>query len=143
MKTKTCCKCKIEKPISEFFKRSRAPDGLQSRCKECSHDFKEYYQRNKERYKEHAENRRQLLTEWAANIKAKTTCQTCGEGRSWCLEFHHPHSEEKHAAISDMVAHGFSKERILKEIEKCVVLCRNCHADVHWRCSLAGRAQSS
>ncbi len=131
MKTKICCECKTEKPVSKFFKRSRARDGLQSRCKECSHDFKEYYQRNKDRYKKRAENIRVHLTEWAADIKSKIKCQVCDEGRYWCLEFHHIDSNKKEAAVSTMVAQGFSKKRILNEIKKCDVLCRNCHADVH------------
>ncbi len=30
------------------------------------------------------------------------------------------------------VTRRMSKERILKEIAKCDVLCRNCHAKLHW-----------
>ncbi len=34
MKTKTCSKCKIKKPITEFYKHSLHIDGLASQCKE-------------------------------------------------------------------------------------------------------------
>ena len=30
-------------------------------------------------------------------------------------------------------ASSFSLEKIKKEIEKCVLLCRNCHADYHYQ----------
>jgi hypothetical protein len=32
---KTCAACKAEKPTSEYFKDSRASDGLRSSCREC------------------------------------------------------------------------------------------------------------
>lgn len=35
MDTKSCSKCKLEKPISEFFKIKKGPGGLGSYCKLC------------------------------------------------------------------------------------------------------------
>lgn len=32
---KTCNQCNKSKPISEFYKRSKSPDGLQFKCKAC------------------------------------------------------------------------------------------------------------
>jgi hypothetical protein len=32
---KKCCKCKVEKPLSSFHKRSHTKDGLDFRCKSC------------------------------------------------------------------------------------------------------------
>ena len=32
---KRCNGCKTEKPVTDFFKRSAAPDGLKPRCKDC------------------------------------------------------------------------------------------------------------
>lgn len=41
---KECSKCKQEKPETEFAKRTKATDGLQSYCKECKKALrKEYY----------------------------------------------------------------------------------------------------
>lgn len=37
---KICCKCKIEKPFSEYHKRSNRPCGHRSRCKECCKVYK-------------------------------------------------------------------------------------------------------
>jgi NMD protein affecting ribosome stability and mRNA decay len=35
MKTKVCSRCGEEKPITEFYRRSASPDGLNAACKEC------------------------------------------------------------------------------------------------------------
>lgn len=35
IKTKKCPKCGRELPVTEFYKRSDAPDGLQGWCKKC------------------------------------------------------------------------------------------------------------
>ena len=48
---KTCSKCKIQKPVYDFRKRSKATDGLQSECKVCA---KIHYEKNKEKYIERA-----------------------------------------------------------------------------------------
>ena len=51
--TKTCSKCEKTKPVTDFYKRSRAKDGLSVWCKECcSISAAKYYQKNKERIKE-------------------------------------------------------------------------------------------
>jgi len=56
MKIKICSKCKIEKPISEFYKRSDRKSGLMSLCKKCCQELKEKYRKTsqyKEWYKNH------------------------------------------------------------------------------------------
>lgn len=34
-------------------------------------------------------------------------------------------------SVSKAVAHGWTWERVLSEIEKCEVLCANCHRKLH------------
>ena len=44
-----------------------------------------------------------------------------------------------------MVGNGLSADRILKEIEKCVVVCSNCHKKIHWnqKCSISPMAEAA
>lgn len=46
------------------------------------------------------------------------------------LEFHHPDASTKEFAISD---DGIYRrwEKVQKELESCVMLCANCHAEIH------------
>ena len=47
------------------------------------------------------------------------------------LVFHHVDPTTKSDAISRMTNRGHSWKKILKEAEKCVLLCRNCHEVRH------------
>lgn len=56
-------------------------------------------------------------------------CRRCGESRAPCLDFHHP--DEKTETISKMVNDGYSWDNIRDEIDRCTVLCANCHRLEH------------
>ena len=61
MKTKICTKCKVEKPIIEFYKRNDSNDGYRNECKKCVRDkSKKWRENNPEKYKE-------LNINWAKN----------------------------------------------------------------------------
>lgn len=85
-----------------------------------------YLDPKKERIR--AKKRRDLITLWFREYKSTLSCD-CGEKDSDCLDFHHEGQKDKD--ISTMVRTGYSKNRILKEIEKCVVKCANCHRKLH------------
>ncbi len=58
-------------------------------------------------------------------------CYICGYGRCVeALEFHHLETEEKDFGISDR---GYTRswEKIKAELDKCILLCANCHREVH------------
>lgn len=69
--------------------------------------------------------------EWAATLKVGRRCARCVEDDPVCLDFHHTDPKTKVAAVSHMVAKQFAKAGILAEIEKCIVLCANCHRKEH------------
>lgn len=58
-------------------------------------------------------------------------CLACGFGQMpAALEFHHPDPATKEFAISvDGIYRSW--EKIQKELENCVMLCANCHAEIH------------
>lgn len=125
METKHCNKCGKDKPISEFGKNSSKKDGLQSMCKECTKEYKKlHYATHKEDYK----NRNKAYREWINSIKSKLKCSICGEDRIWCLDFHHVNPNEKEGSVSHMIQ---APNKLKLELEKCIVLCANCHRDIH------------
>lgn len=48
------------------------------------------------------------------------------------LEYHHINAATKRAAVSDLVHDGYSTAAIAAEIAKCVLVCRGCHAELHF-----------
>ena len=63
--------------------------------------------------------------------KIEHPCIICGEYFPFLLDFHHLNPSEKHIEISNMVSNYYSWERILEEINKCIILCCNCHRKIH------------
>lgn len=57
MKKKTCSKCKVNKPTTEFNKRRSAKDGLNSHCKCCNRSMcKIYRDNNPEKIRQQQQN---------------------------------------------------------------------------------------
>lgn len=55
-------------------------------------------------------------------------CITCGESDPIVLEFHHRNPEDKLGCIANLVS--WSLTIVMQEIEKCDVMCANCHRKV-------------
>ena len=127
---KTCSKCNENKALTEFYKNSKnKKTGLSTWCKECQKaDKKIDYQNNRDRYLNTVfENSR-----WFYELKIGLKCSKCGFDHPAALDFHHVDPNEKEFNISlSKSAYKNNKEGLLKEIEKCIVLCSNCHRIEH------------
>ena len=56
-------------------------------------------------------------------------CQNCGYNKSeWALEFHHINPDEKNFTIGGK---NYSLEIMKKEVDKCILVCSNCHKEIH------------
>jgi len=55
-------------------------------------------------------------------------CKNCGETRFWTLHFHHP-DKNKEKSFHYLKTMRFSL--IEKESKKCILLCSNCHTELH------------
>lgn len=89
-----------------------------------------WYARNARRKMDWQLRRRADMKTWLGG--KKHWCRECGERRSACLAFHHVDSRLKKIDIGIAVHAGWSKKRIEAELAKCIVLCGNCHAKLHW-----------
>lgn len=90
-----------------------------------------YYQKNKKKWSEYRKKQREEAKAYVRNAKSGG-CVKCGEDHLACLEFHHRDPEQKDFQLSDVHNKRFCSKRIQKEIDKCDVLCANCHRKEHW-----------
>jgi len=92
---------------------------------------KNYYKNNTALEKKRIFDRRRKIAVWLENYKSNLHCAKCGETTTVCLDFHHINSSSKDRSLSLSIKWGWGKDRIKKEIEKCVILCSNCHRKLH------------
>jgi hypothetical protein len=127
MTTKICSKCRKRRQL-RFFSRNKAKkDGYQNQCKDCHREYtKLHYQDNSEKYRDRLNaNRNKRRIKFFTWLKTKH-CIECGEQDFRVLEFDHRDPAEKSFIISEKIA-DLSFETLNKEIEKCDILCANCH----------------
>jgi len=94
---------------------------------------KDYRRRNREKFNTQQKVKIEKTYRWLLEIKRGRKCAACGESNPLVLVFHHTKPNNKVADITAMVGRGFSKKKILREIQKCVVLCQNCHVEEHYK----------
>ncbi len=128
---KTCSRCKIEKDDAEYHKSSRMKDGLQSSCKSC---MAESYIRSRlaklDHYKSVQKKRIRSNMDKFQEWKREQRCCKCGEDETCCLDLHHLDPNEKEIDVSNASSY-WSWERLKTEIDKCIVVCSNCHRKIH------------
>ena len=87
---------------------------------------REHYQKYKQKYNERNQLQKRRTRELINEAK-KEGCIKCSEKEPACLDFHHLRNKD----LSVAAMHGMNDERVLEEINKCVVLCSNCHRKLH------------
>jgi len=93
---------------------------------------REWYARNREHAKSKVVARRSALKRWYAELKSQLICSRCPETHPATLEFHHEDRTKKELSVSAAVHSGWSVAKIKAEMEKCSILCSNCHRKLHF-----------
>lgn len=90
---------------------------------------KEWREKNKDYVRQtQRENKRKRKIEAICYLGGK--CQVCGcLFHPACFEFHHKNPTLKDKDPSKMLS--LSKERLYAELDKCILLCANCHRIEH------------
>jgi len=92
---------------------------------------REYYHRNKEKIlsKKIAGQkiRRQIAIKHLRDYKGRIGCLDCGEKNPIVLDFDHKYQDTKKDSVSNMVKSNYGMEKIMAEVNKCEVVCANCH----------------
>lgn len=117
MDTKICSKCNRELPVTHYHKNgfdSKGQQKYRGYCKDCANSLeKSRYQKKK-----------------AFIDSQKHCCAKCGDTRVYVLDFHHKDKDEKEFTIGKIKKGSLSL--IQNEIDKCAVLCANCHREFHY-----------
>ena len=108
-----CKDCDESKPVADFYIKT---DGRPySYCKQCWTGRRVAYHQN---------NKREAVDYLGGS------CQICGYDKCVAaLEFHHRDPTKKDFAISRF--NGTKIEKLKPELDKCALLCANCHRETH------------
>lgn len=108
-----CKQCGQKKLYSDFRENNGK---IHHVCNSCKKEYQKNY---------YANNIVELN-----KYKEKQKCQKCGETRFYLLDFHHKDPTQKNFGIAK---HANTKlSTLMSEIDKCVVLCSNCHREFHY-----------
>jgi hypothetical protein len=127
---KCCGKCKQIKPLTEFSKSKAKFDGHNCWCKSCMRTYtRRHYKENRATYIRKNKDHRKVAQQRLWEIKKSSKCCLCGENHPAVLDFHHLDASTKEVNIADCY---WGLPRLLKEIQKCIIVCSNCHRKIHY-----------
>jgi L-lysine 2,3-aminomutase len=122
-----CCICKEEKSETEFGWRHKEKGLRHPVCKPCQREkSKRHYYANKQQYLSKNSAYTKQVQNQMRELKTLRGCFDCGEKDFRCLDFDHLDPSTKTGNVATL-ARSWSYQRLLVEIEKCVVRCANCH----------------
>jgi hypothetical protein len=85
-----------------------------------------YYANHRDEILDRQKQRRIEMRQIVRNAKS-VPCADCGRQFPYfVMDFHHE-GDDKEAIISDLIQRNVAVEKLLAEIEKCIVICSNCH----------------
>ena len=116
---KKCIRCKQDQPETEFYIKKNRPTPY-TECKACM-------------------NTRNIARLTRVKIELVNykggKCELCGYSKNIkALEFHHKNAIEKDFSIASVKNHSI--ENLKPEVDKCMLVCANCHREEHdrlWR----------
>lgn len=117
-----CHKCGEIKPISAFTKNKSAIKGYRKECTDCHQAVIK-------------NRRRKIKQKWTAEMGS--ACQHCGFDK-WIgpLQFHHidwkwANRNKENTYPNIVLYRKYDEAQIRAELDKCCLLCSNCHDAVH------------
>lgn len=129
---KVCSVCALTKPISSFNRNAAAKDGLRTNCKGCQKiQRRGYYEANVDELRVKLRERKQAhyqeIRKFLDDLKSRTPCFDCGKNYPpYVMDF--DHQKDKKFNVAKAVT-GISMATLLLEIEKCEIVCANCHRE--------------
>ena len=100
------------------------------KLKHAEYSLKHYMANKEKALAANRAYRKQKREDWA-KYKETLQCCRCGQNHPATLDFHHEDPSQKTDNVFKLVGNGQYK-KALAEIEKCIVLCANCHRIHHY-----------
>lgn len=114
---KRCYHCQRLKEDCEFYLHSCGVKRFKD-CRECT-SIKTV-------------ERKKKIYAWVDKYKSDIGCENCGETDKRCLQLHHRDSFNKKKSVATLIGKGYIFRTVKSEVEKCEVLCANCHSIHHY-----------
>lgn len=147
--SRTCKKCGLEKPLEEF--RLLYPKTLASgktvryisyTCNTCINEYNRskrtpemIYRYNKDKKTKRREQKK-LAVQYLGG-----TCASCGGTfHHAAFDFHHINPDEKE--LDPGLLMQCKLEKLFEELDKCILLCANCHRILHYEEGTLGEIKS-
>ncbi len=115
-----CPRCNLVLPKEKFYRRRGKPFAS-TYCKSCSC--------------QQTVERQRAFKQKCVDYKGGC-CQECGYKKCLsALEFHHIHPEHKDFSIAKARLTTFGS-KVQTELDKCILVCANCHREIHEKLGL-------
>lgn len=89
---------------------------------------REHYERNRQSWAEKRAAQRAHLLALVNDLK-NAPCVDCGvRYPPYVMDFDHRDPNTKYRTVSQLLSHG-SERRVVEEIDKCDLVCSNCHRE--------------
>lgn len=137
----------IKSQHKSFKERERIKIGDTKKCKQCNRllvvDKTNFYIQKNGKVHAWCKECNDRIT-YQAQIKRKQKavdykggkCSRCGYNKYiGSLDFHHMDPSQKDFNISQL--RTYSWKSLKKEVDKCICVCKNCHAEIHYEIFLA------
>lgn len=128
---KVCSKCQQHKSFDDFYKWKVTSNSYMPECKECHKQRQREFRKNNKAHYNAWQKARRLRLKEAAIIYMGNKCFDCQiQYPSYIYDFHHLDGNTKEFNPGE----GFNKteEQLYNELDKCVMLCANCHRTRHY-----------
>lgn len=94
----------------------------------------QWYRENPEKYearKRQIKDRQLAIKERIREYRKDKPCVYCGFSDPRAIDFHHRDPSMKLVNPCQIFLKGWGWKRVLKELDKCDPVCKNCHAILH------------
>ena len=104
------------------------PEKRRQKAKEYS---KKHYEANKDKCIARIAQNKKASRQQFLEFKSRLSCVHCGENHPATLDFHHVIRHPSNRKIYELTRNGAYDAAIKEIMEKCIVLCSNCHRKHH------------